>query len=137
MSKEGLTARKRARFFPMWVCVALLGLIFLDSCSHANVRQAEEGCFPNGEPASAQAAGGTLSAESTSFAGKKRGRRPPEEMEAELDRMEQENSQLKEENEGLRAEILKLQASLADANQNIYALNRKLDAIFKPDETGE
>ena len=137
LSKEGLAARRVVIFFSIWLSVALLGLMSLESCSHANVRQAKEGCLPNAESASAQVSDGVTSSEGSSFPGKKRSKRPPEEIEAELDRMQQENSMLKEENEGLRAEILKLQVMLAGANQSIYALNRKLDAIFKPDEIGE
>ncbi len=106
----------------------------LGACSHANVRQGSKSCPQTAEAASGQT-GATVSSENSLVAKKRR--RPPEEVDAELDRLQQENSLLREENAGLRAQVLKLQASLADANQNIYALNRKLDAIFKPDETGE
>jgi hypothetical protein len=44
---------------------------------------------------------------------------------------------LKEENGWLRSELIRLNQELADANEAIYTLNRKLDAIFNPEVAGE
>jgi hypothetical protein len=63
---------------------------------------------------------------------KKHSRRDMEEAETELERERTENRLLKEENNWLRVQVLELQEALITANQNIYSLNRKLDAIFKP-----
>jgi len=62
---------------------------------------------------------------------KKNSRRDLAEVEAELEREENENRSLKEENDWLRVQVIQLQQALIDASQNIYSLNRKLDAIFK------
>ena len=58
-------------------------------------------------------------------------------LEEQLRRAQAENNWLKEENERLRGEIVRLNQELAAANEAIYTLNRKLDAIFNPDLTGE
>lgn len=56
-----------------------------------------------------------------------------EQLETELERARLENDFLREENGLLRAEIVRLNWTLAEANEKIYSLNRKLDAIFKPE----
>jgi peptidoglycan hydrolase CwlO-like protein len=138
LSNRSRTAQRRVLFSCfLWFSTAFLGLIAFGACSHANVRQAAGNCPQTAEAGPGQTSRATVSAESSPLAGKKRSRRAPEEIEAELDRVQQENSALKKENAGLQAQIVKLQASLADANENIYALNRKLNAIFKPNERGE
>jgi hypothetical protein len=53
-------------------------------------------------------------------------------VEAELERERVTKQELKEENDWLRVQLIQLQHELVIANQNIYSLNRKLDAIFKP-----
>lgn len=54
-------------------------------------------------------------------------------LEAELEIVRAQNSRLEMENVGLRTEAIRLNEALADANQTIYSLNKKLDAIFKPE----
>lgn len=44
---------------------------------------------------------------------------------------------LREENRWLRSELIRLNQELVDANEAIYTLNRKLDAIFNPELAGE
>lgn len=58
-------------------------------------------------------------------------------LEEHLQKARAENSWLKEENERLCGEIVRLNQELTAANEAIYTLNRKLDAIFNPDLTGE
>lgn len=58
-------------------------------------------------------------------------------LEEQLQKAQMENNWLKEENERLRGEIVRLNQELASASEAIYTLNRKLDAIFNPDITGE
>ncbi len=58
-------------------------------------------------------------------------------LEEQLHKAQAENNWLKEENERLRSEIVRLNQELASATEAIYTLNRKLDAIFNPDITGE
>ncbi|GAB4339318.1 MAG: hypothetical protein Kow0099_14240 [Candidatus Abyssubacteria bacterium] len=62
-------------------------------------------------------------------------KRPIEDMEWEIEELRWKNRLLKEENDWLRAEVIRLNQALSDANQNIYSLNRKLDAIFKPENS--
>jgi regulator of replication initiation timing len=58
-------------------------------------------------------------------------------LEAELERVRAGNAFLSEENSRLRLEVIRLNEALAEAGQTIYSLNRKLDAIFKPEAEGE
>lgn len=58
-------------------------------------------------------------------------------LEAELERVRAGNAFLSEENSRLRSEVIRLNEALVEAGQTIYSLNRKLDAIFKPEAEGE
>ncbi|MBI4831900.1 MAG: hypothetical protein HY801_10180 [Candidatus Lindowbacteria bacterium] len=68
---------------------------------------------------------------------KKLGRLRIEEVTVELEKAQAENTSLREENDWLRSEIARLEGALVDANQTIYLLERKLDAIFKPNNVVE
>jgi hypothetical protein len=58
-------------------------------------------------------------------------------VEADLRRLRAENAFLMEENSRLQLEMIRLNEELTEANLEIYSLNRKLDAIFKPEPETE
>ena len=55
---------------------------------------------------------------------------------AGLEEIRAENELLEKDNGWLRSEIIRLNQALAEAALEVYSLNKKLDAIFKP-EAGE
>ena len=134
--RKGPIARKGAIFF----CVAALtfalcGLLFGVACSHTSANTEKE----------VIATGSATDTEVTPSESPKETpvQREPdkkpsiEALKTELDHAQFENMLLKEENDWLRSEVIGLHQELAEATQTIYSLNRKLDAIFKPNNTAE
>ncbi len=108
------------------------------SCAHnASLGSGKETISTGAESYAGPAAAPNTASESSASSGRKYAKRNAEDTEDELERMRWENDMLKQENDWLRLEVIKLQRSLLDANQTIYSLNRKLDAIFKPNSLGE
>ena len=59
-----------------------------------------------------------------------------EAVKAKLEKARAENEVLKEKNDRLQSKVVRLNEALAQAALEVYSLNKKLDAIFKP-ESGE
>jgi cell division protein FtsB len=57
-------------------------------------------------------------------------------VKARLEEARAENVALEEENGRLQSDVVRLNMALAEAALEVYSLNKKLDAIFKP-ESGE
>ena len=143
MSKSnGVHLKKSiARVWAKFFCAAmpflvLLGTIFIVSCGHPSKGPEEEMLFtvretagdPSVKPVSESK--GTILAPDNSV-------QDVDFLKTALEQTQSENALLKEENNRLRSEVIRLNQALADANQAIYTLNRKLDAIFKPDVAKE
>lgn len=124
-------ARGGALFFCL---VALIvGLMGLISCSHTSSQTRDTNAAATdsvGSPADESAA--VAAPEDSASAPRGHSRRELEELQGALEWERGENQRLKEENDWLRVQVIQLQEALTNANQNIYSLNRKLDAIFKP-----
>lgn len=140
-SRQGvLTARKRALFFCVSAAVfGLCGILFTASCSR-NVAASEKTALSSTQEISAERhvesgsdsrAAIPPSNPGTNDAGQPEG--SGESSEIELERIRLENAFLREENNWLRSKVTRLNEALVEANQTIYSLNRKLDAIFKPE----
>jgi hypothetical protein len=125
---------KRAIFFCLlWLSVGVAGWGLL-SCSRTSAgagQDAAQGAALVGEPPSGNESSQVVP-ENPSSGFRRHSRRNLEEVETELERERVEKQELKEENDWLRVQVIQLQHELVIANQNIYSLNRKLDAIFKP-----
>jgi hypothetical protein len=135
VNRHGLIALRRVIFFCLlWLSVGVAGWGLL-SCSRtsagAGQDAAAQGAALVGEPPSGNESSQVVS-ENPSSAFRRHSRRNLEEVEAELERERVTKQELKEENDWLRVQLIQLQHELVIANQNIYSLNRKLDAIFKP-----
>ncbi len=116
-----------------WLLAGLGGWILI-SCSHTSDRMDVQSPPVVVSPSAGddEAAVQTVSSADSPSVPKKHTRRDIENLEEELERKDLENQSLKEENDWLRVQVIQLQQALIDANQSIYSLNRKLDAIFKP-----
>ena len=121
-------------FYVTLLLLAVGGILFASSCArNAPNRPEAEMVAPGQETSVSRSA--RLPGEGTTFVkdGRKYARQSLDDVEFELERAQTENTLLREENNWLRTEVNRLQLSLADANQTIYSLTRKLDAIFNPD----
>ena len=133
MNRQGLLTPKKVIFFSLlWLSIGLVGLAF-SACSHAPVRSAEsDAVTATVDPPAPEDSFQVVSDKETALpASKRRSRRDIGKVEAELEQERYEKQVLKEENDWLRVQVIQLQQELITANQNIYSLNRKLDAIFK------
>lgn len=133
VNRQGLLTPKKVIFFSLlWLSIGLAGLAF-SACSHTPVRSAaSDATTATADPPAPRDSFQVVSdEESAQSATKRRSRRDTEEVEAELEQERYEKQVLKEENDWLRVQVIQLQQELITANQNIYSLNRKLDAIFK------
>ena len=54
-------------------------------------------------------------------------------VEAKLEEARAENEALEKEYSWLQSEVIRLNRALAEAALEVYSLNKKLDAIFKPE----
>lgn len=130
MNRNGLFDPKRVIFFCLlWLSLGFIAMAAL-SCGHTRDRAGE----PDANSTSVESPAPEKSLQVVSedpVPAKRRVRRNVEEVEAELEQEREEKNTLKEENDWLRVQVIQLQEDLITANQNIYALNRKLDAIFK------
>ena len=132
MIRQKQSARRGALFFCLTlVFAAILGLASV-SCSRADIRADEPDASAAENAAPLDGGAIQVVSESSPSPRKHYSRRNLEEMESELDWERNQNRILKEENDWLRVRVMQLQQELVTANQNIYSLNRKLDAIFKP-----
>jgi hypothetical protein len=130
------------RNWPLFFCVTtmvfgLSVIAFSVSCSHTSTGPEKEVVATVQQPSSEPSVEPDAGSEATLVSGTTHTNRNIEDMEAELELVRAENKPLKEEIDGLRSEVIMLHQALADANQTIYSLNRKLDAIFKPEIAGE
>jgi peptidoglycan hydrolase CwlO-like protein len=122
-------------FYVTGLFLAVCGIVLASSCAHNALNQPDTKVAPPRPQASVSrdAAEGISSDKD----GRKFARKDLDELESELERAQTENTLLREENNWLRTEVNRLQQSLADANEAIYSLTRKLDAIFKPNSPGQ
>ncbi len=120
LRQSGLTARKRASFFYMFVVAfGFIAILFTASCAR-NAATSEQQALSAMREVSAEPGVGQ---EGSAI----------ESLRPEIERAESENDLLKAQNNWFRSEVIRLNEALADANRTIYSLNRKLDAIFKPE----
>ena len=135
---KGPTARKGAIFFCAAALTAgLCGLLFGVSCSHISSDAEKDVIASNPQTALESETKPSAAPAGSPSQGKGDERKSIEELEMELERAQFGNVLLKEENDWLRSEVIKLPQELAEATQTIYSLNRKLDAIFKPNNMVE
>jgi hypothetical protein len=132
VNRQGLGPKNVIFFSLLWLGVGLVGLAF-SACSHTPVRSAtSDAMTATVDPPAPGDSFQVISDEGSALpAPKRRSRRDIDVVEAELERERYEKQVLKEENDWLRVQVIQLQQELITANQNIYSLNRKLDAIFK------
>ncbi|MBI5117672.1 hypothetical protein HZA56_14435 [Candidatus Poribacteria bacterium] len=136
--RQGLPARRWAIFFCLVTLVCGVGgLLVTVSCTHTSARTNEEIAVGGVESDTGSASEPLVDSESSSAQKKKVVRQRVEDVAAELDKARSENATLQEENDRLRSEIARLEGELADANQAIYSLEKKLDAIFWPNNLSE
>ncbi|RJP19158.1 MAG: hypothetical protein C4520_13285 [Candidatus Abyssobacteria bacterium SURF_5] len=127
-----LFARKWAIFFLLWLTVGLSGIALIGCARNSSIIAGQETETQVSAPNAPTAEVIKAVSENPPPAPRRNVRRDVEEVEAELERERINNQALKEENDWLRVQVIHLQQELITANQNIYSLNRKLDAIFKP-----
>jgi hypothetical protein len=135
VNRHGLIALRRVIFFCLlWLSAGFAGWVLL-SCSRtsagANGQDAQGTALVGEKTPSGNESLQNVS-ENPSSGFRRHSRRNLEEVEAELERERVTKQELKEENDWLRVQLIQLQHELVIANQNIYSLSRKLDAIFKP-----
>lgn len=119
----------------VWLSVGICALVLAMACARNAGTNAPAAEAVLGEPVEE----GVIIAEAEPVprAVEKPRKRSLEEVESELEEVRWKNMLLKEENDWLRAEVIRLNQALYEASQNIYSLNRKLDAIFKPENSGK
>jgi len=138
LCQKGPIARSRAIFFFMTaLAVGGFAIISAASCSHTSSGSGREATLSAGGSTSEQVPAPVKVIEDSPSPEIEHPKRRIEPSRTEYGRIEAENYMLKKENERLSSEVVRLNAMLAEANRTIYSLNRKLDAIFKPDITGE
>lgn len=136
--QKRLTVRKRALFFCIFALIfGFCGSLFAVSCG-TTATSAERETISDSPAVSA---GSRIESDHTSNTAPNR---PESQQEiddinatVELEWMRTENSILKAENSRLRSEAVRLNEALAEAGRTIYSLNKKLEAIFKPETGGD
>lgn len=138
--RKGLAARNRALFF----CVSALTLgflasLFLTSCN-TTVGQSERDTLS--EPPQVSSESDIARSTPDSAANPEINQPKSENIDERafypdagvtVRKLQAENESLKKENGTLRLEVIRLNNDLVEANAEIYSLNRKLNAIFKPE----
>ena len=136
--QKGPIARGWAIFFyTTTLAVGVFAIISAASCSHTSLGSGREATLSAGESTSEQAPAPVKIIENSPPPEIKHPKKRIETSRTEYRRIEAEDFMLQKENERLSSEVASLNVMLAEANRTIYSLNRKLDAIFKPDITGE
>ena len=134
--QEAMTARNRALFFcVLSLTVGLLGSLFALSCGTVATSPKKE-IISEVPEVSTEPRIEHIELEPASN---------PETNQPEPEKFNEQDcgpvteaalEKVREENDRLRLEVIRLNADLAWANSEIYSLNRKLDAIFKPEPGG-
>ena len=135
-TQEGMTARNRALFFcVVALAIGLLGSFFALSCGTTAASPKREiiseipevSTEPRIEHIELEPAANPETIQTKPEKVDRQDYSPAS--EAALERMREENGRL-------HLEMIRLNKDLIEANSEIYSLNRKLDAIFKPEPGG-